>query len=46
MAYKFGNREQITLFPQSIDEYVSEAHPVRAYDAFIEALNHQEIELE
>jgi hypothetical protein len=36
VAYKCGSREQITLFPQSIDEYIGEEHPVRAYDAFIE----------
>lgn len=46
MAYKCGSREQITLFPQSIDEYIGEEHPVRAYDTFIEVLNHQEIDLE
>jgi transposase len=34
------------LFPQSIDEYIGEEHPVRAYDAFIEVLNPQDIELE
>lgn len=45
MAYKCGNREQITLFPQSIDEYIGEGHPVRAYDTFIEVLNPHEIDL-
>lgn len=46
MAYKCGSREQITLLPQSIDEYIGEEHPVRAYDTFIEVLNPQEIALE
>jgi len=34
------------LFPQSIDEYISEEHPARAYDTFIEVLNPEDIELE
>src|SRR3989337_1270178 len=46
MAYKCRSREQITLFPQSIDEYIGEGHPVRAYDTFIEVLNPHEIDLE
>jgi transposase len=46
MAYKYGTRQQVMLFPQSIDEYIGEDHPVRAYDAFIEVLNPQDIELE
>jgi transposase len=46
MAYKCGSREQITLFPRSIDEYIGEEHPVRAYDTFIEVLNPYEIDLE
>ncbi len=39
MAYRYGNREQQELFPQAIDEYVAEDDPVRAYDAFVEALD-------
>lgn len=39
MAYKYGNREQLTLLPDCIDHYVSEEDPVRAYDAFIDALD-------
>jgi transposase len=46
MAYKCGSRDQITLFPQSIDEYIGEEHPVRAYDTFIEVLNPREIDLQ
>jgi transposase len=45
MAYKCGSREQITLFPRSMDEYIGESHPVRAYDTFIEVLNPAEIDL-
>lgn len=39
MAYRYGNRDQQELFPQSIEEYVSSDDPVRAYDAFVEALD-------
>jgi transposase len=39
MAYRFGNRHQMTLLPQSIEEYVAADDPVRAYDAFVEALD-------
>lgn len=39
MAYRFGNRHQMVLLPQSIEEYVAEDDPVRAYDAFVEALD-------
>jgi len=38
MAYRFGNRDQMSLLPPSIEEYVREDNPVRAYDAFVEAL--------
>jgi len=43
MAYRYGNREQIELFPSSIEDYVSQEHPVRAYDAFVEALDLNEL---
>jgi transposase len=39
MAYRCGDRHQMTLLPQSIEEYVAESDPVRAYDAFVEALD-------
>ena len=39
MAYKYGNSEQTTLFPQSVGELISEDDPVRVYDAFINALD-------
>lgn len=43
MAYRYGDREQIQLFPQSIEDYVSKDDPVRAYDAFVEALDFNEL---
>ena len=40
MAYRYGDdRKQTILFPKIIDEYVSPDHPVRAYDAFVDALD-------
>ena len=39
MAYRYGNRAQMNLFPQSIEDYVNEADPVRAFDAFVESMN-------
>ena len=39
MAFRTGNRYQLALLPQSIEEYVAKDDPVRAYDAFVEALN-------
>jgi transposase len=39
MAYRYGERHQNMLFPQSIDDYITEDDPVRAYDAFIEVLD-------
>jgi transposase len=39
MAYIEGNRYQISMLPVTIEEYVSNNDPVRAYDAFIEALD-------
>jgi transposase len=43
MAYRSGDRQQMSLLPQSIEEYVAEDDPVRAYDAFIEALDFHEL---
>lgn len=43
MAYIYGNRYQTTMFPESIEDYVSKDDPVRAYDAFVEALNLKEL---
>ncbi|MHA2219492.1 MAG: IS1182 family transposase [Candidatus Hodarchaeales archaeon] len=43
MSYRGGQRRQMMLFPPSIDEYVSADDPVRAYDAFVEALDFNEL---
>jgi transposase len=39
MALRYGDRQQKMLFPASIEEYIEAEAPVRAYDAFIEALD-------
>jgi transposase len=46
MAYRYGNRYQFGLFPQSIEEYVAPSDPVRAYDAFVEALDFNALGIE
>jgi transposase len=43
MAYRYGNRHQMALLPPSIEDYVGEDDPVRAYDAFVEALDLNEL---
>ena len=43
MAYRYGDRYQMDLMPQSIEEYVSEDNPVRVYDYFVEALNFRQL---
>lgn len=39
MAYRYGNRYQQELFPLSIEDYVEPDAVVRAYDAFVNALD-------
>jgi len=39
MAYRYGQRDQGMLLPERIEDYVGPADPVRAYDAFVDALN-------
>jgi len=40
MAYIKGeDRYQITMFPESIDEYITEENPVRLIEAYVEGLN-------
>lgn len=46
MAYKYGNREQVDLLPPSISDYVGVDDPVRAYDAFVDALDFKELGIE
>ncbi len=43
MPYRYGEREQYQMFPMSIDEYVDKMDPVRAYDAFVDAINFKDI---
>lgn len=46
MAYRYGERNQIPLFVESLDSSISQDDPVRAYDAFINALNLKELGIE
>ena len=46
MAYRYGNRCQMTLLPQSIEDYIPQDHPVLAYDAFVEALDLNDLGIE
>jgi len=34
-----GDREQMTLFPEALDDYVSQENAVRFIDAFVESLD-------
>jgi len=43
MAYRNGQRNQMTFLPSCIEDYVSPEDPVRAYDAFVEALDLKEL---
>lgn len=43
MAYRYGNRHQTQMFPPSIEEYIAEDDPVRAYDAFVASLDLAEL---
>jgi transposase len=43
MAYKNGNRDEVMLFPPTIEEYVGKDDPVRAYDAVIDAMDMKEL---
>jgi len=43
MAYRYSDRKQTQLLPPSIEEYVAVDDPVRAYDAFVESLNLDEL---
>jgi len=47
MAYRHGtDRRQMMVLPPTLDQYVSLDHPVRAYDAFVEALDFKELGIE
>ena len=45
MAYIVGNRDQKTLFPPTIEDYVGREDLVRVYDAFVESMDFQEMGL-
>lgn len=46
MAYRYGNRDQVSLFPPCVDDYVPRDAVVRAYDAMVEALDFKELGIE
>ena len=39
MTYRCGNRYQIQLFSDSLDDCIAKGDPVRAYDAFVDLLD-------
>lgn len=43
MAYRYGDRDQLSLFPPCVDDYVPPDAAVRAYDAMVEALDFKEL---
>ena len=46
MAYRYGDRAQMSLFPASIEDYVPQDAPVRAYDVMVTALDMDELGIE
>lgn len=46
MAYRINDRKQMELLPPRIEDYVRREDPVRAYDAFVDALNFYELGIE
>lgn len=47
MAIRYGqDRDQLVLFPSSLDELVGTDHPVRAYDAFVDRLDLSDLGIE
>jgi transposase len=43
MSYMHGQRQQTSLFPASLEEYVGANDPVRVYDAFVDQLDFREL---
>ena len=39
MAYRYGDRKQIEMFPPCLEDYVPKDASVRAYDALIEVMD-------
>jgi len=46
MAYRYGDRQQRTLFPQSVDEYIPADAPVRAYDVIVDSFDFDALGIE
>ncbi|MBN1805077.1 MAG: transposase [Sedimentisphaerales bacterium] len=46
MAYRYGDRRQQTLFPQSVDEYIPADAPVWAYDVILDSLDFDTLGIE
>jgi len=46
MSNRYGEREQMGIFPQCIEDYVKADDPVRAYDAIVESLDFSELGIE
>ena len=46
MAYRYGNRTQMSLFPAAIEDYVPKNAPVRAYDVMVAALDINKLGIE
>jgi transposase len=46
MAYRYGDRRQCGMFPQSVEDYVGKEDAVRVYDAFVESLDFAELGIE
>ena len=46
MAYRYGDRQQKMLFPQSIDEYIPVDASVRAYDVIVDSLDFDALGIE
>jgi transposase len=47
MAYKMGSdRNQMMVFPPTLDQYVGPDHPVRAYDVFVDHLDFKNLGIE
>ena len=46
MAYRYGDRQQRSLFPQSVDEYIPADALVRAYDIIVNSLDFDALGIE
>jgi transposase len=46
MTIREGNRQQLQMLPASIEQYIAEDAPVRAYDVFVEALDFGKLGIE